>query len=455
MATRDGQETTGMEAPFVSRSVSIPPTHLRDILRMDRPIHAAWSAPDEPTIVASGVATTITADGRDRFEAIRDAGTAVFDSLDAEQLAPPARPRFLGGFAFHNRHERVHPWEDFPGAWFVLPAVQVVLDDDGGWITVTRRTDNYRAVEVEETAAAIRDELVEGGFVDDPPGVESTTKDTTYDEWSAQLDAALRRIDAGDLEKVTLAQTLRADLGGEFPLAGTLERLGTMYPQCFRFSVRPDAEHYQSTAAGAEPPAVPTYFGASPEGLVVKRNEDLGTGALASTVPRGATETEDARLAERLQTGEKFAREHDVVVDTIRKQLQPITGTVRTGDRSVRQLRTVQHLYTPIQAETTAEHVLDVVDTLHPTPAVGGRPPELALETIRESETFERGWYAAPVGWFDESGDGTFAVGIRSAVAAATTATLFAGNGIVAESDPSAEWDEVHLKYEPILDALR
>jgi len=98
--------------------------------------------------------------------------------------------------------------------------------------------------------------------------------------------------------------------------------------------------------------------------------------------------------------------------------------------------------------------VLELVEALHPTPAVGGLPPERALETIHETEPFDRGWYAAPVGWIDAAGNGAFAVAIRSAVASTRRATLFAGVGIVADSDPDREWDEIQLKYRPILDEL-
>jgi menaquinone-specific isochorismate synthase len=128
---------------------------------------------------------------------------------------------------------------------------------------------------------------------------------------------------------------------------------------------------------------------------------------------------------------------------------------VETDERTIRKLANVQHLRTPIRATLSEErHVLDLVEALHPTPAVGGLPPELALETIRETEVFDRGWYAAPVGWIDGDGDGSFAVAIRSALARERTATLFAGAGIVDDSDPDEEWDELQLKYRPILDEL-
>jgi menaquinone-specific isochorismate synthase len=144
-----------------------------------------------------------------------------------------------------------------------------------------------------------------------------------------------------------------------------------------------------------------------------------------------------------------------VVLEAVRDQLEPYASSVETGERRVRQLATVQHLETPVRAQLDRErHVLDLVETLHPTPAVGGMPQAAALETIRETEAFDRGWYAAPVGWIDAAGDGHFAVAIRSAVARDRSVTLFAGAGIVADSDPDREWGELRLKYRPILDEL-
>ncbi|MFB6070900.1 MAG: isochorismate synthase MenF [Halanaeroarchaeum sp.] len=454
MASRDGQESA-TTASLHSRSVPLPPTPLRDVLRMGRPIHAVWTAPDEPAVVASGVAATVTADGTSRFATVRDRGRALFDALDADGVETDARPRLVGGFSFHDRHDRTPPWEDFPGAWFALPAVQVVLTDDGGWITATGDPRASTADDLDETAAAVRESIVDGGPVTHAPGVLDTERTTSFDQWTTQVEAALARIDAGDIEKVTLAQTLRADLADEFPLAATIDRLGETYPDCFRFAIRPTAGTAPLGPPGEEPPAVPTFFGASPERLLTKRDRDLETGALASTVRRGETQATDDRLADRLRNDEKFEREHRIVVESIRDQLRPVATTLRTGERTVRRLDAVQHLFTPIAARARNVHVIDVVRALHPTPAVGGLPPSVALETIRQTETFDRGWYAAPVGWFDANGDGSFAVGIRSAVAEDATATLFAGNGIVADSDPNAEWDEVQLKYRPVLDRLR
>ena len=122
---------------------------------------------------------------------------------------------------------------------------------------------------------------------------------------------------------------------------------------------------------------------------------------------------------------------------------------------SLLKLGNIQHLCTPITGQLANGHtLLDLVERLHPTPAVGGRPREAALRLIREREGLDRGWYAGPVGWLNAEGEGEFAVALRSALLHGNTATLFAGCGIVADSDPVREYAESRLKLKPMLTAL-
>ena len=125
------------------------------------------------------------------------------------------------------------------------------------------------------------------------------------------------------------------------------------------------------------------------------------------------------------------------------------------GAPAVRALRNILHLHTPIAAELSAPvHVLELAAALHPTPAVGGTPTRLATAWIAAREPAPRGWYAAPVGWFDAAGDGELAVAIRSGLLAGRTAHVWAGAGIVRDSDAEAEWAEVEVKQRAVLDAL-
>jgi menaquinone-specific isochorismate synthase len=425
-----------------------------------------WRTPESGYVAACGVTATCETNGPDRFASVRERAHELFTTLetgpgfdpDADFDPDPdldadsgssdidtdadvpyaARPRLFGGFSFFSdAHES--PWQAVPDARFVLPAVQLVSTAEGTWLTVTgdRSTINSRLSDWRDRLASAS----EPG-AGKSPAISHVERTTSRAAWYDQVETALSRIDGGSLRKVVLAQSLSATLDESIEVPEALSRLAGSYPECFVFSVPVDGGSRD-------------FFGATPERLVSVRGREVETGALAGSVERGETDAVDARLARQLTESEKNDHEHALVANAVREQLAPLSRSVSVGDRTVRKLATVQHLFTPIEADLAGnEHVLSLVEALHPTPAVGGLPPDAAAETIREIETFDRGWYAAPVGWFDAAGDGTFAVAIRSAVAESETATLFAGNGIVAGSDPAEEWEEVQLKYRPVLDAL-
>ncbi len=414
----------------------------RAFLAEGDPPRIHWADPDGLELSGSGAAASVTASGADRFADVREWATALFADADHDGPAV-ARPRLLGGFAFHDDHEPAGTWTGFPAAQFVLPEYQLSSAGDETWLTVTRAGEDVDGGDVADALAEAR-ETVEALPAMQPsgprPGVESTTPTTGEAAWCEQVERALARIDAGELRKVVLATALRADLAGDVNPRDLLERLRQSYPSCFRFLVEPTGEA--------------AFLGATPELLVTLDGDAVETTALAGSVGRGDTPEADAELAQRLRDSGKLRREQQLVTDAVADRLAAF-GDVAVGDRSVRKLSNIQHLNTPITATVEdGAHVLDVAEALHPTPAVGGLPPAAALDVIRETESFDRGWYAAPVGWFDADGDGTFAVGLRSALAADRTVTMFAGNGIVADSDPAEEYEEVQLKYRPILDEL-
>jgi menaquinone-specific isochorismate synthase len=444
MESLRSDETAPRSTGVVSRTVRLSDApRPRGALSVADPPRTFWAAPGEATVVGSGAAATIRADGPDRFRVVRRAAEELFSSGDVHAGALAARPRLFGGFAFHDEHTGEGPWEGYPGAKFVLPRRQATYVDGDVWLTVNAVDEAPETVErrLREARETLRG-TPPSESVGEPPGIDARTKTTSKAEWREGVTAATDRIEAGGLRKVVLAQALRVSLSTRLSIPDVLTRLGETYPDCYRFLFEPD------DGTGG-------FFGATPERLVDLRGRTVETGALAGTTGRGETPEEDEWLAEELLADEKNAHEHELVVGAVRKQLEPHAASIRTGARRIRRLATVQHIETPIAAElATDEHVLTLVEALHPTPAVGGLPPDRALETIRDTEPFERGWYAAPVGWFDAAGYGSFAVALRSAVARGDVATLFAGVGVVADSDPDREWDEVQLKYRPILDEL-
>ncbi|MFD1587411.1 isochorismate synthase MenF [Halorientalis brevis] len=429
-------------AVLVGRTREVTDVSYRAFLASQPAPRVHWAAPDGLEIVGSGSAVTVTAHGPDRFDSLREAASTVF--TDVDRTGPPeTRPRLLGGLAFNEHHESEPPWEDFPAAAFTLPQTQLTTAGDTTWLTVRAYGEDVTADQVEQRLDAAAESLStlpmmrpSGG----PPGVVETRTTPSKAEWTEQVERAIDRIEAGNLRKVVLATALEVDLAGELDVPDALERLRRTYPNCYRFLVQPGTEA--------------AFFGPPPERLVKLTGQRVETEALAGSVPRGETPEEDADLAASMLDSEKLQHEQRLVVDAIMDQLSPL-GDVQEGEQGVRKLTNIQHLQTPITATLSAdEHVLSLVEALHPTPAVGGLPPDKAWQVIRETETFDRGWYAGPIGWFDADGDGEFAVGIRSSVAGGETATLFAGCGIVADSDPDEEWEEVQPKYRPILDEL-
>ncbi|SEH10836.1 isochorismate synthase [Natronorubrum sediminis] len=435
-----GVEPADGPPSFVSHSRELEDVSFGAIVDTDAESRILWSTPDGVEIVGRGVGARFSARGPDRFDQIRTRTQRTFDAL--EHTGPTiARPRAFGGFAFHEEHVPETLWNGFDAASFVIPETLVVRSDEGTWLT-TLGEDSARAQERLESWSQRLAELPSMKPTAASPGIASTERPTSRADWATQVETALERIDRGSLRKVVLAQSLSVDLENPIDVPGTLERLRREYPNCYRF------------LGGYEGGG--TFFGAPPERLVSKRGNQVETEALAGSVQRGDSPEADRAFADRMAESEKVQHEHELVVDAIRSQLTPLTRTLAVEEQTIRRLANIQHLQTPITGVLEDDrHVLDLVEALHPTPAVGGVPPGSAFETIRDAETFDRGWYAAPIGWFDGAGDGEFAVGIRSGLAREDTVTLFAGNGIVADSDPTDEWEEVQLKFRPILDELR
>jgi isochorismate synthase len=261
------------------------------------------------------------------------------------------------------------------------------------------------------------------------------------DAWQAMV-AAVRDEHLGrDAEKVVLARGRRLRAEAPFSVETALQDLRAAYPSCFVFAV----------ARGDR-----CFLGATPERLVRLRDGVVTTMCLAGSIGRGATEQEDRWLGETLLASAKDRAEHEFVVRDLRASLATVCeSVVPVGAPVLLKVKNVQHLLTTVVGRVADERtILDLVAALHPTPAVGGSPRVTALSIIRQCEGLDRGWYAGPIGWLDAKGEGEFAVALRSGVVHGQDATLFAGCGIVRDSDPAAEFAESQLKLQPMLKAL-
>jgi menaquinone-specific isochorismate synthase len=260
------------------------------------------------------------------------------------------------------------------------------------------------------------------------------------DLWTPLVESIRTGIRQGRYRKVVLARRAEAGLHGELDDASFISRLDSVHPETFRFEVRFDKA---------------VFLGASPERLVGKEGLTFATDALAGSAPMPESRGEEdcGVSALGLIADPKERSEHAFVVDAMRRQLAPLCQEFHCpASPRVLRLRHVMHMHTPIRGLLQRRlHVLDLVKALHPTPAVGGVPTEAALQWIAENEPVSRGWYAGPVGWFDRRGDGEFAVALRCGVFRDGRAFLFAGAGIVEQSDPAAEYEETTVKQQALL----
>ena len=342
--------------------------------------------------------------------------------------------RALGGQAFDPRR---HPadddaWGAFPAASLTLPRWSLVRVDGRASLQVAFTRDDapsaaaiarvLRALEAPPTAAA-------------PPRAATVAADR--EAWEGLVRDALDAMRDGPIEKLVGAR--RAELRADSPwrLANVVERLDDA-DGCARFAF----EHGDAALVGA-----------SPERLVARRGDVVSADALAGSLPRGGDDVRDARA---LLDSAKDRREHALVVAGIRAALAPFCDALDAPEAPVvRTLPRLHHLWTPVRARLRdGARALDLVDAMHPTPALGGAPRGAALDWIARREPHPRGWYAGPVGWCEPAGDGEFFVAIRAAVLRGDRAWTYAGAGLVPGSDPAREWDETEAKMSAMRAAL-
>jgi isochorismate synthase len=198
------------------------------------------------------------------------------------------------------------------------------------------------------------------------------------------------------------------------------------------------------------------FVGASPERLVRVEAGQVTVDCLAGTVATGADDAESEALFAQLFNSRKDRAEHQVVVRSVTETLASVLAEVNVpAEPSLKKLQNVQHLWTEVRGRVRpGVTALDLAARLHPTPAVAGVPRDVALQVIAARESMDRGWYAGPIGWLTASGDGEFAVALRSALFKGDAVHLYAGAGIMGDSQPAAELRETELKLQAVRNAI-
>jgi menaquinone-specific isochorismate synthase len=256
--------------------------------------------------------------------------------------------------------------------------------------------------------------------------------------WRAAVETAVSRMQRGELEKVVLARAVDVVAEAAVDARIVAGRLAARFPSCFTY-------------------VCDGLVGASPELLVRRIGRQAESLVLAGTIGRGADDEETERLEQSLLGSAKNRHEHRLAVESVMATFADVAVEVEAEpEPQLLRLPNLSHLATHVQAWLPhgAASALALAARLHPTAAVGGTPTDTALDLIRVLEAAPRGRYAGPVGWVDANGDGEFAIALRCAQLDGPRARVWAGNGIVAESDPDAEVAETTVKLEAALTAL-
>lgn len=402
------------------------------------------------SIVGVGRAWAIEPGGVDRFEVAADAWRAVLINAVLSG-AGEAGPTLLGGLGFTGLTPVADdPWGPFGPASLVLPTYSVSRDGSATTLTVALAPDRFEdpdPTDVEATWESLARDAAAPVPVAPVPVVPAPAPLWIVEErpdqasWERTVGLFAGAVGRGRIDKVVLARRIVFRAEADLDVVAALRHLARTAPESTTFAF---------VRGGT------TFLGATPERLVRTSGRAFETVAIAGSAARGRNADGDARLAAALLASEKEREEHAVVVDMLRSSLTPIVDELDIADApAILPLPHLQHLITPITGTTRDERgLLALAGRLHPTPAVGGTPRDVALALIEEHEAFDRGWYAGPIGWLGADGDGEMMVALRCGLVSGPEATLFAGCGIVADSDPAREWEESRLKLRTMIAAL-
>lgn len=348
----------------------------------------------------------------------------------------------FGGMAFDPLAVKTNLWKHFKQNQFYIP--EAMLTEYDGDYYLTLNVILHQADHAEKVADYLHEfgkTFLEGQtFQAQDLQIEKETEIDPH-KWKQSIQRATKEITEKKAEKIVLAREVRLQFNQKTNIASVLQKL---------IHTQQNSYIYAFESGGD------CFVGATPERLVKVENNDLLSTCLAGTASRGKTEKEDKKIGYQLLHDRKNRQEHEFVVEMIKNALiKSCTNVDIPKEPILYPLKNLQHLYTPITGQLKDNYsIFDVVAALHPTPALGGTPTAESLAFIRKHERLDRGWYGAPIGWVDSNHNGEFAVAIRSGLIQGNEASLFAGCGVVADSDPDLEYEETKIKLLPMLNVL-
>ncbi|MGM8365159.1 isochorismate synthase [Virgibacillus sp. W0181] len=432
-------------ASYTKRIEATDPLHFFEAAKRLNKNRTFWtSTADDFFLVGIGNALEIVAD-ESRFAVTKKEWQEL---LDEAIIHDPYREEgtgvvALGGMSFDPQCEQKSLWKNFQSSQFTVPEFILLKSKNNYYltmITVVTKNDYFD------------DFINKWGQIHELIHIDEVTKFPTaavieskheigISKWLDSVQKAINEIKNNRAKKIVLAREMRVKLDKQAEVSVILKKLIEKQKNSYIFAFEQDED---------------CFIGATPERLVKIQGKDLLSTCLAGTAPRGNTAEEDKQISEELFHDEKNREEHEYVVQMIKKSMKSYCTDIDIPAQPVvYHLKNLHHLYTPVQAKLKEDaSIFDIIEKLHPTPALGGVPRDASLAFIREHEQMDRGWYGAPVGWLDSNENGEFAVAIRSGLIQGDEVSLFAGCGVMKDSDPELEFEETNVKLLPMLSVL-
>lgn len=362
--------------------------------------------------------------------------------ISSELQVKGTGPTMLGGFSFDPLKDKTNLWKSFGDISMYIPKFMLTIVDHKTYLTtniICTSLDNETLI---EKVKRERESLF-NSIAEIPMNQANIIKIHEVDPngWKNNVEKIVERLQNKEANKVVLARELELQFDGNVSIEKTLENLRENQSTSYIFALESHTD---------------CFIGATPERLALLEEEVLKTAGVAGSIPRGKTKEEDEQLGNELLSDPKNLVEHNYVVEMIKSSMEKVCSKLMVPNQvALLKTKHIQHLYTPIEGKLKENHtLLSIIDLLHPTPALGGLPKEKAKEMIREVESLDRGLYGGPIGWMDYQGNGEFAVAIRSGLIQKKGVTLFAGCGVVEDSNAESEYLETKVKFNPMLSAL-
>lgn len=400
-----------------------------------------WQTPEQELILVGFGKEQVLVEDQASFNNVDAFLLKEHDLVYQNETISGAGAMLVGGFAFDDHSIEQNEWGEMDRGLFYLPTFLFSQKNEQRYLTINFSAESLAELEYKWHALNEQiEEIMQEQVKTNTTFQEIIAEEVAVSEWMKLVDQTVEYLKrSGPLEKVVLARRMRVKTNDSFQAEYILRNLQEQQMNTY-FFVLESADQL--------------FIGASPERLLKATDIAFSTASIAGSVSRGTTAAEDEELGNYLLNDMKNRQEHKIVVDRITREVEQMTGvSILPQAPKLLKNRDIQHLHLPIEGKRQKEYrFLKGVKQLHPTPALGGEPKELALEWLRQHEKLDRGLYGAPIGWVAIKEDiGEFAVGIRSAVFSGDTGYLYAGCGIVKDSQAEQEREETKIKFQPML----